>query len=211
MTLGNDAEKRGAVTLQEAINSFYAKAVTEGASTSTKRLDVLADYCVHELAKRGLKGVEKEAKLYGGGRTKQWDVAWSLHGKYRLAISLKSILKNLAGTVPNRIDDLMGEVTNVQLYSPEIVTGYMMIFDASSDVISNRREAGWLGHLRNRLEQLSGRKAPAWSMGMIEASCLIEVDFSEGPFLCTPEVEVGPFFDRLVGEVKHRNPILLGS
>lgn len=199
------------MTLQGAIDSFYEIAVTSGKSTSTKRLDVLADYCVAELAKRGLEGAEKEARLLGGGRAKQWDVAWTLHDKPRLAISLKSILKNLAGTVPNRIDDLMGEVTNVQLYSPEIVTGYLMIFDVSPDVITDRREAGWAGHLRSRLEQLSGRRAPAWSMGMVEASCLLEVDFSEGPRLCSDEAEVSAFFDRLVGEVRQRNPSLLAD
>lgn len=199
------------LSLQTAIDSLYEIAVTRGASTSTKRLDVLADYCVQELATRGLAGAEKEARLLGGGRAKQWDVAWSLHEKARLALSLKSILKNLAGTVPNRIDDLMGEVTNVQMYSPEIVTGYIMIFDSSADVVSDRRQAGWLGHLRNRLEQLSGRRAPAWSIGMIEASCLIEVNFSEGPRLCAGEADLSSFFDRLVGEVKLRNPSLLND
>ena len=48
-------------------------------------------------------------------------------------ISLKSIWKNVAGTVPNRLDDLMGEAANVQQMSPEVVTGYIMLFDKSQD------------------------------------------------------------------------------
>ena len=53
--------------------------------TSTSRLDVLADFCVQELTRLGLKDVEKEASIPGGGREKKWDVAWRYDGKYRLA------------------------------------------------------------------------------------------------------------------------------
>ena len=66
---------------------------------------------------------------------------WPLKaGKRRLLVSLKSIWKNASGTVPNRIDDLMGETANVQQMSPEIVTGYILLFDAQAD--SYRREDG---------------------------------------------------------------------
>jgi hypothetical protein len=109
------------LTLGNTITSLYQIAVVEGKATSTVRLRALANYYVQELAARGLAGAKTERTLPGGGRPKQWDVAWKLHEKYRLAISLKSILRNLAGTVPNRTDDLMGEVVNLQMYSPEIV------------------------------------------------------------------------------------------
>jgi hypothetical protein len=122
------------VSLQQAIDSFYNIAVVQQKTTSTVRLQQLALYCVQELARRGLIEAEREATVPGGGRPKQWDVAWKYHEKYRLAISLKSILRNLAGTVPNRIDDLMGEVTNIQMYSPEVVVGYLMVFDVSHDI-----------------------------------------------------------------------------
>ena len=115
------------ITAQDAVDDLYRIAVTERKATSTARLDVLADYCVQELESRGLNGVEKEASIPGAGRAKRWDVAWRHEGKYRLAVSLKSLLKNLGGTVPNRIDDMIGEVTNAQLHSPEIVIGYIMI------------------------------------------------------------------------------------
>ena len=94
------------ISLQEAVDDLHRIAVVEGKTTSTSRLNVLANYCVQELEARGVVGVELEASIPGAGRSKQWDVAWQYDGKYRLGISLKSILKNLAGTVPNRIDDL---------------------------------------------------------------------------------------------------------
>ena len=66
------------MTIQGAVNSLYQIAVTEGKATSTKRLDSLAQFCIAELAKRGLEGAVAEAKLPGGGREKSWDVAWTL-------------------------------------------------------------------------------------------------------------------------------------
>jgi hypothetical protein len=161
---------------------------------------------VGELARRGLEGVEQETTLPGGGRPKSWDVAWSFHGKPRLAISLKSLLKNLAGTVPNRLDDLMGEVTNVQMYSPEIVTGYIMLFNVAEDSHSPGHESTWSDLLKSRITSLSGRRPPSWSIGMIEASLFVEVNFSKGPRIVSGESEVEGFFDHLVEEVRRRNP-----
>ena len=111
------------ITAQDAVDQLFRVAVTENKATSTARLDTLAELCVQELTRRGLHGAAKEASIPGAGRRKRWDVAWQYDGKYRLGLSLKSILKNLGGTVPNRIDDLIGEVANAQLLSPEIVIG----------------------------------------------------------------------------------------
>jgi hypothetical protein len=77
--------------------------------------------------------VANEVGIRGLGRQKDWDLAYVLAGKPRLLVSLKSILKNLAGTVPNRLDDLMGEAANVQQLSPEIVIGYVVIMDEKED------------------------------------------------------------------------------
>ena len=78
------------MNLQDAVDHLYQIAVVEGKATSTKRLDGLAQFCVAELASRGLDGAITETKLPGGGREKSWDVAWSMDDKPRLAISLKS-------------------------------------------------------------------------------------------------------------------------
>lgn len=155
----------------------------------------------------GLAGAEIEREVPGIGREKQWDVAWYHEGKCRLAISLKSILRNVSGTVPNRIDDLIGEVANAQLASPEMVIGYLMVFDVSQDARSKRNGGRtWSEILEERLQRLTGRRAPVWSFGMIEAYAVIRVDFSEGPKVLTPEPEVHAFFRTLVAEVRKRNP-----
>lgn len=81
------------ITAQAAVDDLYRIAVEEEKATSTARLEVLADFCVQEINRRGLKCVEKEATIPGGGRAKKWDVAWCYDGKYRLGVSLKSLLK----------------------------------------------------------------------------------------------------------------------
>ena len=198
------------ISLQVAIESLYKIAVTDEKTTSTIRLQALAKYCINQLSVRGLVDASAEVQIPGGGRPKQWDVSWEYHQKPRLAISAKSILSNLAGTVPNRIDDLMGETTNVQMYSPEIVVGYIMIFDVSKDQ-PDRRDGSWFDVLSQRLSSLSRRRAPSWSVGMIEAAAVVKVDFSAGPRLLTTEDDLSRFFDELVAEVIKRNPSLRPS
>ena len=68
------------ITAQQAVDDLYRIAVTEKKATSTARLDSLAEYCVQELNRRGLHGVEKEASVPGAGRQKRWDVAWEYDG-----------------------------------------------------------------------------------------------------------------------------------
>jgi hypothetical protein len=194
------------ITVQDAIRHLYQVAVLQGATQSPSRLRVLADYCVQELAVRGMPGVLTEQIVPGGGRQKNWDVAWPYDGKYRLAISLKSMLKNLPGTVPNRIDDLMGEVANAQLHSPEIVTGYVMLVDVSEDMHSPRHGSTWTELLRTRLQRLSGREPPHWTVGTIEAYVLAEVDFSSSAILRTTAEQFDRFFDILAEQVRTRNP-----
>jgi len=195
-----------AITLHEAIDSLYRIVVEQGSAQSTSRLKTLAAYCVQELEARGLKGAGPERPIPGAGRTKDWDVGWGFDGKYRLAVSLKSILKNLPGTVPNRIDDLMGEAANIQLYSPEIVTGYVMVFDIGADAHSPKHGSTWSDPLRKRLALLSGRRPPAWTIGTVEASVLAEVDFSKSATLLSGTELFPPFFDLLVEQVRFRNP-----
>ena len=194
------------ISIQNAIDDLYRIAVTEDKATSTTRLETLADYCVQELARRGLQGVEKEASIPGAGRDKKWDVAWSYDGKYRLGISLKSLLKNLGGTVPNRIDDLIGEVANAQLHSPEIVIGYIMVFNVAEDSFSPKHGATWSGLFRSRLDSLSGRRAPSWTTGTVEDSVFVEVDFSSGSSILAASQPFNEFFDTLVDEISARNP-----
>lgn len=172
-----------AVTVEAAIEHLYRVAVVEEKTTSPARLSGLAEFCVQELEKRGVGGVGAEVAIQGFGRVKQWDVAWEHAGKARLGLSLKSLLKNIPGTVPNRIDDLIGEVANAQLHSPGIVIGYIMVFDRGQDTWSKKHDSTWLDLLRSRLDQLSHRSPPAWATGTFEGHVLAEVDFTDGPVL----------------------------
>ncbi len=194
--------------LFDAVEDLYRKVRAEGMTTSTKRLDVLARYCVQELGHRGLGGAVIEPQLPGFARAKNWDVAWFHREKVRLAISLKSLLTNLGGTVPNRVDDLMGEATNLQMYSPEVVIGYFMVFDVEEDRATTRHGCTWCELLEQRLAALSGRRPPHWTPGTVEAAVLIRVDFSAGPLLLSPEGAASVFFDTLVEQVLNRNPDL---
>ena len=192
------------ISLQDAVDDLYRIAVVEKRRQSPNRLALLADMCVEELADRNIVGAAKELSVPGIGRSKNWDVAWPENGKVRLGISLKSLLANIAGTVPNRADDLMGEMANVQLRSPEIVTGYILIFDITG---SSLRKDGtrWVDFFRDAVERLSGRDAPAWAAGMVEASAIVEVDFAEGPRIAAAP-DMPAFFDRLAQCVRERNP-----
>lgn len=194
------------ITAQDGVDALFRVAVTEEKATSTSRLDVLADFCLQELQRRGLKGVEKEASVPGAGRDKKWDVAWKHESKYRLGLSLKSILKNLGGTVPNRIDDLIGEVTNAQLHSPEIVIGYVMVFNVAEDSFSQKHGSTWCDLFRERATSLSGRRPLSWTTGTVEDFVLVEVDFSTGPTILTMSQTFDSFFDTLVEQIRARNP-----
>lgn len=190
------------LTLTDAVNDLHRLAVTEGKRQATTRMGKFADLCVQELAERGIVGAGREITVPGIGRSKRWDVAWSHGDKVRLGISLKSMLRNISGAVPNRVDDLMGEMANVQLYSPEIVTGYVMVFDANAKKQDGKR---WVDVFRSYVCPLSGRKAPAWSPGTVEALAIVEVDFSASPKLITPN-NLDKFFDLLAERLKERNP-----
>ncbi|MXX81811.1 MAG: hypothetical protein F4Y69_12400 [Chloroflexi bacterium] len=189
-------------SIHDAIADLHRIAYVEGKRQSPARLNALADFCVQELESRGLSGVGTEARIPGFGREKSWDVAWEYDGKVRLAISLKSILSNIPGTVPNRIDDLMGEVANVQLLSPEIVLGYVMVFNRGEDTADGR----WINRLKRSLDGLSGRGAPAWGPGTFEAHVLVEATFGDAPTVHAGTDDFGAFFDTLVARVAERNP-----
>src|SRR5437763_12952835 len=108
------------VSLSEAVE-FLLGSQTQ----STARLRLLGQYCIEAFAREGLPGVgggrAAEVEIRGLARQKNWDLAFILAGKPRLMVSLKSIMRNIGGSRPNRIHDLMGEVANVQHLSPELV------------------------------------------------------------------------------------------
>lgn len=199
------------VSLSDAVDDLLTKATQDSG-----RLNRLATFCMEEFARHGLSGVRggkaNEVGIRGFGRQKDWDLAFVLAGKPRLLVSLKSILKNLAGTVPNRLDDLMGEAANIQQLQPEVVIGYVVIMDVAEDSIRRDRTT-WSDHFEANLRKIAVRKAPLWNQGLIEGIWLIRID-SRLPagqrILDTVDMDAKgtDFFTALLSELYLREPTL---
>lgn len=192
-----------APTLQAAVDDLYRIAVAEKKATSTVRLGKLAAHCADELRRRGIQAAGGEDTIEGWVRPKAWDVAQRVGGRVRLAISLKSILANLGGSVPNRSDDLIGEAADVQLRYPETVIGYVVIMNEGADTPAGP-QGKWIKTFEGRLARVAQRKAPNWVPGLIEAGVVIRVDFRTGPVLRSDPKVMEPFFTRLADEYRLR-------
>jgi hypothetical protein len=187
----------------------------EAPATSTKRLVALADHLKEMLAMTGLPHVQGgscgELRVPGLSREKDWDVAFEFAGKFRLLISLKSMLRNVSGSVPNRLDDLQGEVANVQQLRPEIVIGYVVLFDVAEDSIRKVDGKTWSSYFEDALRKMAIRRAPLWNQGLIEGLWFIRFDSRRpaGNRLLDPDAEhtAGDAFVRsLLCELRRREP-----
>ncbi|MGH6857319.1 MAG: hypothetical protein ACRECP_06705, partial [Methylocella sp.] len=130
-----------------------------------------------------------------------------------LLISLKSILKNLAGTVPNRLDDLMGEAANVQQLSPEIIIGYVVIMDEKEDSVRRDGSGTWSDHFEANLRKIAIRKAPLWNQGLIEGAWLIRINSArpQGQRISAAvdmDAQGTTFFRALLDELYLREPTI---
>jgi len=199
------------VTLSEAVDDLLSRKTQDSG-----RLNSLATYCIDAFAAAGLPGVRggkaAEVGIRGLGRQKDWVLAYVLAEKPRLLVSLKSILKNLSGVVPNRLDDLMGEVANVQQLSPELVIGYVVIMDEAENS-PHRRDRTWIDHFESNLARIAIRRAPLWNQGLIEAIWLIRIDsrLPEGQrVLVADSIDAAgtQFFRALLDELYLREPAL---
>ena len=196
--------------LNTALNQISPKSPQDSG-----RLAPLADYVKTQLNAFGLDNVRGgsggELQIGGFARSKDWDVAYDFAGKPRLLISLKSIWKNASGTVPNRLDDLMGEAANIQQMSPEVVIGYVLLFDRQADAI--RKEDGllWSAFFQQRIQRLCIRKAPMWNQGLIEGCWFICFDsaLAPGEMVINPEQSQqtgAKFFTEMLAELMLREP-----
>jgi hypothetical protein len=198
------------LTLEDVLDRVIAKHKND-----SSRLSALADFAKEQLETHGLPGVEGgsggELCIAGFAREKDWDIAYQHAGKNRLVISLKSLWKNASGTVPNRIDDLMGEAANIQQMSPEIVTGYILLFDKRAD---SKRDADgllWSTFFERQVKRVAIRKAPLWNQGLIEGCWFILIDggAEKGKRVVDPSkalLEGELFFKGLISELRLREP-----
>jgi hypothetical protein len=200
------------VTLEDAI-----EAVMNKPTQASDRLRAMADYVKEKLTEHGLPGTSGgtggELTVPGLARQKDWDVAYEFAGKYRLLISLKSMWKNAGGTIPNRLDDHMGEVANVQQLRPEIVIGYVMLFDILAD--SKRKSDGlmWSEFFERAIAKIAIRKAPLWNQGLLEAAWFVRFDSQKpkGQRVLNSSIvadEELRFFKALLSELKLREPAI---
>jgi hypothetical protein len=183
---------------------------------SSDRLLALADFVISQLAIQGLPGAQggsaRELKVAGLARVKNWDVAYEFAGKFRLLVSLKSMWKNAGGSIPNRLDDHMGEIANVQQLRPEIVIGYIVLFDVKAD---GRRQDGvmWSDYFEQSLRKIAIRKAPLWNQGLLEGFWFIRIDSRKpsGQRVVDPAaviVDGNTFFTALISELRRREPAI---
>lgn len=73
--------------------------------------------------------------------------------------------------------------TGVKLYSPEIVTGHVMVFNVAEDPFSPKHGSTRFELLESRLNSLSGRRAPSWTTGAVGDVVLVKMDFSQDAFV----------------------------
>lgn len=200
------------MTLENALD-----AIIHNDPRAANRLDPLADFAIEQLGQHGLPGARggssSELSIRGLARPKKWDVAYEFAGKPRCLLSLKSIWANAGGTVPNRLDDLMGEAANVQQMSPEIVVGYILLFDAKADSIRRQDNLYWSQYFENAVKSIAIRKAPLWNQGLLEGTWFIKFDSRNpmGSRVIEPskaQNEGGMFFSALLSELKVREPAI---
>jgi hypothetical protein len=209
------------VDLPEALQRFR-----DMHARASNRQEAIQRYCCLELEKRGLDGVEIEVRMPGFYRDKAWDVGLMVDGEPRLGISCKSIISNHGGTVPNRVDDMLGEAVSLHRAYPKAVLGYLFMMsrrDESKKTQERTQKLGGLTDARRRelqqdaekwFEKLvesvttaTSRRSPDDWLEKFEAVSCSQIDFHVTPFgvvvhrgALSPEA----MFDRLVAIYRER-------
>jgi hypothetical protein len=201
--------------LAEAMLEFRGRS-----ARASNRQEAIQLYCCAELKKRGIGNAAIEVDMPGAYRVKRWDVGLIESGEPQLGISCKSIVSNHAGTVPNRVDDMLGEAANLHRSHPKTVLGYLFMMsrlDESKAIREQTEELGgltegraaqlrangdiWFQRLVDSVARAAGRESPHDWPEMFEAVSCSQVDFSVTPFsIVVHEGGMSPddFFDRLV-------------
>lgn len=202
------------MNLVDAMAEFRSRS-----ARASNRQEAMQLYCCSELRTRGISDAAIEVDMPGTYRTKRWDVGLVKNGEPQLGISCKSIVSNHAGTVPNRVDDMLGEAANLHRSYPKAVLGYLFMMSRLDESKATREQTEALGGLtEGRLSQLrtngdvwfqrlvgsvskaAGRESPEDWPEMFEAVSCSQVDFSVTPFsIVVQEGGMSPddFFDRL--------------
>lgn len=194
---------------------------------ASNRQEDIQLYCVQELTKRGLIGASIEVIMPGFYRAKAWDVGLIVDGEPRLGISCKSIISNHAGTVPNRVDDMLGEAVSLHRAYPRAVLGYLFMMsrlDESKATQARTTQLGassarstklrddadrWFERLVESVSRASGRTGPDDVPEKFEVVSCSQIDFDLDPYgviVHTGALSPDKFFDELVAIYRQRFP-----
>lgn len=177
------------------------------------RMASIQDYCVTQLDRRGLPGTQVERTLRVAYKSKAWDVVHAgPDGRPQLAITCRSLISNHGGTVPNRIDDLLGEGVSLHRAYPTAVAGYLLVMslrDESARVSPNARPRDWFAQLVASVTRAGGRSSAQDLPERFEAIMCLLVDFDTTPYTLVDSIvypaekdnrDYMEFFDVLVRE-----------
>ncbi|MGB2711795.1 MAG: PaeR7I family type II restriction endonuclease [Conexibacter sp.] len=193
---------------------------------ASNRQEAIQLFCVAELERRGLRGSTIEVSMPGHYRDKKWDVGLVVGGEPRLAISCKSIVSNHAGTVPNRVDDMLGEAVSLHRAFPKAVLGYLFMMSRRDESVATGKRTERMGGLTPVRRQQLHMDADRWFERLVESvsraserrdeddlpekfevvSCS-QIDFDSDPYgVVVHDGALGPdaFFDRLVEMYRER-------
>lgn len=200
------------IELQGALTEYRTRQARDSG-----RMRVVQAWCCEELAARGIADVEVEVRCSGAYRAKNWDVALVENGEVTLAISTKTLVSNHGGSIPNRIDDMIGEAANLHRLHPNAVLGYLAFMhiedesaafkkrmassaDPTGLVKVNRAAAKvWYDRWVQAVTAASGRQTSTdpcetWEAASVQ---LIDLDDPVHPLAARP-LDTDAFFDRLV-------------
>lgn len=195
---------------------------------ASNRQEAIQLFCCAELAKRGVSGAEIEVPMDGAYRTKKWDVGLMQDDEPRLGISCKSIISNFGGTVPNRVDDMLGEAVDLHRVHPSAILGYLFMMarvDESQATqkrtellggmddfrLGQLREDGdrWFDRLVASVSKAGNRSGPEDHPEKFEVVSCSQIEFREEPYAVVVHggaLSPNAFFDRLVELYRQRFP-----
>lgn len=199
------------IELQNALAEYYGRAAQASNRMDAVQRVVRVELDQHFSGLGPLGEVRLEQPVRGKHRPKNWDITFSYARRPQLAISTKAIMRNPGGTVPNRIDNAMGECVNVHAHDPGMVLGYLFVMDAAHGQRATRSGRSWADILAESLASFSGRRSERDANELFEGATLLIVDFAVEP----PGIRFHPgllgwleFFEVLVGQVRARHPAI---
>ena len=148
---------------------------------SANRCRELAQYTKIRLEQENpnIEGLTLERRIASLSKIKNWDLVAPQRGRPRLAVSFKAYASKGTKNVSNRLDEILGELSEMQNMYPEVISGYVMAIDLDKlgDGSIDHSESRF-SDLIEKLTRVTIRNAPAWMPGTLEAFLLIGIRLS---------------------------------